>query len=89
MAFGVSKVGVIYGNRTSRREEDNLKCMVDEAIRRTIPCVRNDQYLVKFTRVNGEQSKGHAQQYARQVMEIKVAQGDPYELYEDQNHEVR
>ena len=87
MAFGVRATGIIYGEIISRKEEDILRCTIDEAIKRINPCIRCDQYLVKFTPVKGEHFMD-ASKLPRQVLEIKVAQ-DFYELYEDQNHKVR
>ena len=88
IAFGVRNTGIIYGEWIARREEDVLKCTIDEAVKRINPCVRYDQYLVKLTPVNGQHFMDYSQ-YPRKVLEIKVAQGDPHELYEDLNHEVR
>ena len=86
LAFGVRQTGVIYGEVINRWEEDLLKRTIDETVKRISPCVRYDQYVVKFTPVCGSHFMDYSQQ-TRYVLEIKV-KGDSYELYEDQNHEV-
>ena len=88
LAYGVRQTGVIYGETINRNEEDALKCTIDETVKRISPCVRYDQYVVKFTPVCGSHFMNHSR-YKRQVLEVKVAPGDPFELYEDQRHQVR
>ena len=88
LAFGVHNNGVILGVKLTKGEEDLLKCTIDETMKGISPCVRCNQYLVKFTPVKSQFFMDDSQ-HKRHVLEIKVTAGDPYELYEDQDHEVR
>lgn len=90
IAFGVRPSGGIYGEKINRHEEDKIKCLIDSAIFRIRPCVNNDQYRLTFTPVLGQhfdaQIEGRVEDL--QVLEIRVASGDPNSLYEDQFGEV-
>ena len=88
LAFGVRPNGTIYGEKINRSEEDMLKRTIDYAITRITPCVQSEQYRVKFTPTIGKHFEDFSSSVERKVLEIKVSQGGPYELYEDQNHEV-
>ncbi len=88
LAFGVRPSGVIYGEKITRREEDHLKCAIDEAVKRIIPYVSSNKYSVSFTPVKGRHFDDKPNT-VRQVLEIRVTPGEPYELYEDSRHEVR
>lgn len=91
LCFGVRKTGVIYGDEISRKEEDNLKLIIDEIFKKMTPHVPTDTYRVTFTPVVGtsfRRGDGHKEATILQVLEIRVAPGDPFSLYEDQNHEV-
>lgn len=91
LCFGVRKTGVIYGDEISRKEEDNLKLIIDEIFKKMTPHVSTDTYRVTFTPVVGGSYRRHnryKEATKLQVLEIRVAPGDPFSLYEDQNHEV-
>jgi len=87
LAFGVRSSGVIYGEQISRREEDTLKCSIDEAVKKINPCVCYNKYSVNFTQVKGRHFDD-VRPVLRQVLEIRVLQGEPDQLYEDPRHEV-
>lgn len=91
LCFGVRKTGVIYGESITRREEDNIKQLLDDIFKRMHPHVQTDGYRVTFTPVlgssyyRGDRIKETTKLY---VLEIRVAPGDPFSLYEDYNHDV-
>ena len=87
LAFGVRASGVIYGEKISRREEDILKCSIDEAVKKINPCVYFNKYNVSFTPVKGHHFDDDKDVF-RQVLEIRVLQGEPDQLYEDPRHQV-
>ena len=90
LAYGVRPNGIIYGEEISRREQDMLNhTTIDETVKRIIPNVDVEMYRVTYTDVNMPAEVGGALPRRRQVLEIRVAPGSPYQLYEDQNHEVR
>ena len=88
------KTGVIYGDVITRKEEDNLKLIIDEIFKKMNPHVQTDTYRVTFTPVVGSSFGRRYGGYGvmgatkLQVLEIRVAPGDPFSLYEDQSHEV-
>lgn len=77
--------GFVYGDLINRKEEDNLRLMIDEIIKKFKPMVRPDMYRVSFTPVKeiGASTPGELR-----VVEIRVAAGDRYELYQDEMHQV-
>lgn len=81
MAYGVRHNGVIYGDKITRKEQDNLNTIIDEAVKRIFPLVGLGMYRVTFTPVEETEAD-------YQVLTIGVERGDPFKLYEDQNHEV-
>lgn len=86
--YGVRTNGIVYGEKISRKEEDNLKNTIDTAMKRIIPYVGGDKYKVKFIKVSENDHRSSLQAASHQVLKIKVEPGDPYEMYEDPNHEV-
>lgn len=90
LAYGVRPNGVVYGEEISRREQDMLNhTTIDETVKRIIPTVGVEMYRVTYTDVDMPKEVGVAPPRRRQVLEIRVAPGRQYQLYEDQNHEVR
>ena len=92
LCFGVRKTGVIYGENINRKEEDNIRLVIDEIFKKMHPHVPTDGYRVTFTPVLGSAYRrydGVKEVTKQQVLEVRVAPGDPFSLYEDQNHEVR
>ena len=91
LCFGVRKTGVIYGETITRREEDNLRLVIDEIFKKMHPHVPTDKYRVTFTPVLGSSFRrwdGVKEATMKLVLQIRVAAGDPFSLYEDFNHEV-
>ena len=83
------KTGVIYGEEINRKEEDNLRLLIDEIFKKMSPHVPTDTYRVTFTPVRGSSFNQRFNEATKlQVLEIRVAPGDPFALYEDLNHEV-
>lgn len=75
----------------SRREEDNIRLLIDEIFKKMHPHVPTDGYRVTFTPVLGSAYRrrdGVKEVTKLQVLEVRVARGDPFSLYEDCNHEV-
>ena len=73
----------MYGAEISRKEEDNLKLIIDEVFKKFRPIVEPQNYRVTFTPL-----RQGSEWNARVVLEIRVQAGDQYEMYEDYNHEV-
>ena len=89
LCFGVRKTGVIYGEEINRKEEDNLRLLIDEIFKKMSPHVPTDTYRVTFTPVRGSSfNRQHNEATKLLVLEIRVAPGNPFALYEDLNHEV-
>ena len=82
MFYGVRPSGTIYGERINRKEQDNLKNIIDDTVKRIIPSVRLDMYRLSFIPVDGGPCD-------RVVLKISVKLGDPVKLYEDAHHNVR
>ena len=91
LCFGVRKTGVIYGDNISRKEEDCIRLVIDETFKKMHPHVPTDSYRVTFTPVltsSRYQRDGRKDTAKPHVLEVRVAPGDPFSLYEDLNHEV-
>ncbi len=87
--YGVRPTGVIYGEQISRREQDMLNhTTIDETVKRIIPVVAVGMYRVTYTDVVDIPDSPSKAPKRFQVLEIRVEPGRPYQLYEDQNHEV-
>lgn len=83
------KTGVIYGDKINRKEEDNLRLIIDEIFKKMSPHVPTDTYRVTFTPVRDNSfNRRYNEATKLQVLEIRVAPGDPFALYEDLHHEV-
>ena len=75
--------GTVYGSEISRKEEDNLKLIIDDVFKKFRPIVEPQNYRVTFTHL-----RQWSEWNARVVLEIRVQAGDQYEMHEDYNHEV-
>ena len=75
----------MYGDPLPRKEEDNLKLVIDDVFKKFKPMVHPQRYRVSCTPLGGG---GGYRGEPRVVVEIRVQAGDDYEMYEDQNHEV-
>ena len=76
--------GTIYGDPLPRKEEDNVKLIIDEVFKKFKPMVQPSRYRVTCTHLGGR----YAGTDLRVVVEIRIQTGDDYEMYEDYNHEV-
>ncbi len=74
--------GVIYGEKITRKEEDNIRLVIDEVLKRFHPMVKPQNYRVTFTPVESRRET------SRCVVEIRLAPGETGELYEDMYREV-
>lgn len=83
LVYGVRQNGVIYGERITRKEQDNLNLAIDNIVKRIIPTVGLEMYNVSFVPVDGVKDEQDLQ-----VLMIRVQPGEAYQLYEDPQHEV-
>ena len=74
-----SHKGSIYGNKIKRKEEDNLKLVIDNVFKKFHPMVDPHTYRVTFTPV--------ARYLDVMVLEIRIQPGD-HAMYEDIYHQV-
>ena len=91
LCFGVRKTGVIYGDSISRKEEDLIRLLIDETFKKMHPHVATNGYRVTFTPVlksSHSRCDGGKDTRKLHVLEVRIAPGDPFSLYEDLNHEV-
>ena len=79
--------GTIYGDWVNRKEEDNIKLIIDTVFKRFRPMVEPQNYRVTFTPVCGWRSRD-AGDTGRVLLELRIRPGDPFEMYEDCDHEV-
>ena len=79
-------VGTVYGEPLPRKQEDNLKLVIDEVFKKFRPMVEPQRYRVTCTHVVARWCSGASSD--RTVVEVRVQAGDNFEMYEDYNHEV-
>ena len=77
-------VGTVYGDPLPRKQEDNMKLVIDEIFKKFRPMVPPQRYRVTCTHLGG---RYHGSDQ-RVVVEIRVQAGVDFEMYEDYNHEV-
>lgn len=70
----------------NRKEEDNIKLVIDNVFKRFRPIVEPKQYRVTFTTLKERYGTFEGRKV---VIEIRIQAGDQFEMYEDLNHEVR
>ena len=89
LCFGARPTGNVCGVKINRKEEDVLKCSIDEVVKRIHPMVKPSMYRMTFTPVVDHRGRD-TESF---VLEIRVGKGDQFQLYEtggsDPNFKVR
>ncbi|XP_019849549.1 PREDICTED: uncharacterized protein LOC109580615 isoform X2 [Amphimedon queenslandica] len=85
LCFGCRSNGRIYGEKINRKEEDNIRLLIDDTMKRFHPFISPSHYRINFITVKSRYNTSSAPNC---VLEIKVEKGDPHELYETEYHEV-